>query len=55
LIGDEFLQLVNKYDYNFFSTTEEAKKVFSLDNYPANSVIFLKGSRGIAVEKLLNG
>ncbi len=54
LIGEEFSQLANKYDYNFFLTTAEAKKFFSLDNYPPNSIIFLKGSRGIAVEKLLN-
>ena len=53
LIGQEFKKANQKSEYHFYGTTEEAKQFFSLINYPSDTVVFLKGSRGIAVEKLI--
>jgi UDP-N-acetylmuramoyl-tripeptide--D-alanyl-D-alanine ligase len=53
LIGNEFFKLKDDSGIRFYPSTEEAKIDFKMDQLPINTIIFLKGSRGIAVEKLL--
>ena len=50
LIGEEFLNTKSKYKY--FKTTAEAKEYFTGQAY-RNEQILIKGSRGLALEKLL--
>lgn len=51
-IGSNFYQFRDHFQGEFFQTVEDAKNAFNLDNIN-ESEIFLKGSRGVAVEKLL--
>jgi UDP-N-acetylmuramoyl-tripeptide--D-alanyl-D-alanine ligase len=51
-IGNYFYNCRNSYPYLFFETLEEAKMAFHEKNID-QSAILLKGSRGIALEKLL--
>lgn len=51
-IGKYFYNCRNSYPYLFFETLEEAKMAFHEKNIE-QSAILLKGSRGIALEKLL--
>jgi UDP-N-acetylmuramoyl-tripeptide--D-alanyl-D-alanine ligase len=51
-IGSNFYEFKNRYKGEFYKTVEDAKLFFKLDNLQ-NKEIFLKGSRGIAVEKVL--
>jgi UDP-N-acetylmuramoyl-tripeptide--D-alanyl-D-alanine ligase len=54
-IGENFSRCKSKYmKSKFFTTVAEAQSQFNLANYPKTSILFLKGSRGIAVEKLLS-
>ncbi|HMP30331.1 MAG TPA: UDP-N-acetylmuramoyl-tripeptide--D-alanyl-D-alanine ligase [Saprospiraceae bacterium] len=54
LIGKEFLKhKATGYDFNFYETTDEAKNEFDTKLYSEETIIFLKGSRGIAVENIL--
>ena len=52
LIGDYFYALRDKYQGRFFNTPDEAAHYLQ-DNPPQHSLILLKGSRGMALEKLL--
>ena len=53
LVGNEFMMLKEEFpDYCFFENTEDARSWFvKLD--PSPSLILLKGSRGIGLEKIL--
>jgi len=51
-VGNYFYECRNGYPYLFFKTLEEAKTSF-LEKNIEHSAILLKGSRGIALEKLL--
>lgn len=51
LIGNEFYRHKNP-KYKFYQTTTEAKLDFKLEDYVGKTLL-LKGSRGIALEKLL--
>lgn len=50
LIGEEFAS--TKSDYKYFKTTEEAKQYFTSQTYSSEQIL-IKGSRGLALEKLL--
>ncbi len=52
LIGPEFGQVRDKLDCHHFNTTAEAKEWFNAQNFQ-DTLFLLKGSRGIAVEKIL--
>jgi UDP-N-acetylmuramoyl-tripeptide--D-alanyl-D-alanine ligase len=54
LIGKEFFTFRDFFNYKFFTSVEESKSEFDLQNYGDDTVLFLKGSRGIAVEKIVN-
>jgi UDP-N-acetylmuramoyl-tripeptide--D-alanyl-D-alanine ligase len=51
-IGEEFLRVKNKNAGLFFSNTRRAKRWIKKQNF-THSDIFLKGSRGVSLEKLL--
>ncbi len=51
LVGEEFAS--TRSDYKYFKTTEEAKHYFTSQAY-SNEQILIKGSRGLALEKLLS-
>jgi UDP-N-acetylmuramoyl-tripeptide--D-alanyl-D-alanine ligase len=51
-VGKQFFQAGHNRFGNYFENIMEAKKYFSIQNYD-NTNILLKGSRGIAVEKIL--
>jgi UDP-N-acetylmuramoyl-tripeptide--D-alanyl-D-alanine ligase len=53
LIGSEFFVQKNNYDFYFFENTEKAIEWLQ-NNKPENSLILLKGSRGIQLESLLS-
>ena len=52
LLGNEFGKVKDKLNCQHFNTTEEAKGWFAAQNYQGH-LFLLKGSRGIAVEKIL--
>jgi len=52
-IGINFYELRNHFQGEFYKTIEEARMIFNLESIN-ESEIFLKGSRGIAVETLLS-
>lgn len=52
LIGKHFMQHQGIDKYHFFENRDEAEK-FLQQNPPKNSVILIKGSRGMELEKLL--
>ena len=52
LIGPIFYGLKNDYNFTFYKNIEDAKSNIKFDAYK-NMTFFLKGSRGIAIEKLL--
>ncbi len=51
LIGEEFEAVYSTYKY--FKTTAEAQQYFQSNNY-SKAQILIKGSRGLALEKLLS-
>ncbi|MFW5819998.1 MAG: UDP-N-acetylmuramoyl-tripeptide--D-alanyl-D-alanine ligase [Bacteroidota bacterium] len=52
LVGKEFFKFSNEYEYNFYTSTSHLLEQFM--SQPVNEcLILLKGSRGIALEKLL--
>jgi len=51
-IGKDFYAFKDKYKGNFFSTPVEAQE-FLKNNPIKNSLVLLKGSRGMALEQLL--
>lgn len=53
LIGPEFGKVKDKLDCHHFDTTREAKKWFDAQPFE-NTLFLLKGSRGIAVEKIVS-
>ena len=52
LIGMEFYKLKDTSGIRYYMSTEDARQYFDITNQPEGTIIFLKGSRGIAVEKL---
>ena len=54
LVGAEFEKVRDKIDCVHFTTTEEAKNWFAKQHFE-NTTFLLKGSRGIAVERVING
>ncbi len=52
LVGDEFQKIKIKGETKRFLNSDEAAKYYQQQNY-ANEVFFLKGSRGIALEKII--
>lgn len=52
LVGSEFLKADKKQQFLHFSTSKEAKVWFDKQNFE-NTLILLKGSRGIALETIL--
>lgn len=53
-VGTEFLKCKGTHSGLFYSNTQEATQNFDLDLKENPATIFLKGSRGIAVEKILD-
>ena len=53
LIGEIFSKVAEDTSFHCFQTVEDAKKYFDINKY-SGCEILLKGSRGIAVEKILN-
>lgn len=52
LIGPEFGKVSQKLDCHHFETVEQAQQWFAAKDYQ-NTLFLLKGSRGVAVEKIL--
>lgn len=52
-IGDEFYKFRKQYDAVFYKTLEEAKSAIHFDEFK-NLKILIKGSRGMALERLLS-
>jgi len=53
LVGKEFGKVHDKIDCVHFATTDEAKEWFSRQHFE-NTTFLLKGSRGIALEKIVS-
>lgn len=51
-VGSIYFQFSDKFDFTFFENTEEASKYFE-KNAIKKALVLFKGSRGIALEKLL--
>ena len=51
-VGSIYFQFKDKFDYTFFENTEDANNYFKINTIKKALVLF-KGSRGIALEKLL--
>jgi UDP-N-acetylmuramoyl-tripeptide--D-alanyl-D-alanine ligase len=54
LVGKNFSQFTNALKANFFDTSEEAKNFIRKQNYNRASVL-IKGSRGLKMEKVMEG
>ena len=54
LVGRNFSQFTNELKANFFNTSDEAKSFIRKQNYNETSVL-LKGSRGLKMEKVMEG
>ena len=53
LVGDEFKKVKDKISCLHFDSVEQAKEWFAAQHFE-NTAFLLKGSRKIAIEKLLN-
>jgi len=51
-VGSIYFQFKDKFNYTFFDNTEDANNYFKINTIKKALVLF-KGSRGIALEKLL--